>query len=491
MNLQKINLQQIKLLALLLWISNSFAIKNRYSETFLFVRPVYQNLFAYEAFWQDLTYYKGKEPTGSVQMLALYQHSFNTNKPINQYFLMEGKDELTVKGDNVSKFNRDIRAEWLQLPSDFNGSFTLNPENEQFGTLFVIRKDIKHWSCWDLFDNVWIGAYLPIVYSQNKLNLCQSYVEEANTSPHNILEALRAPNFIYNKMINQTDTFGFTELRAMLGARFVTKNSLELYTRSGISFPLGNKYTGCDFFQAIRGFNQHAGFFSALSSQFRINCNDNTKAWFFADFSNIFLFPNTQYRTFDLRNKPYSRYLLMTKNTGETNIPGVNLLTFKVKVKPHNYAQIASGFKIQKGNLQGSLGFGIWAHGNEKIDTGQGFPETSAFAKEDFGISAAPGQVTPQGLPATADKSTIRIQAETDKDKNGNNTFVPIVWQDIDPLSAVTRATFTTSVDFSIGWIHEGPKIGGFLGIGGSMELPQNNAALANWSLWFKVGGSI
>ncbi len=45
-------------------------------------------------------------------------------------------NEAVIAGDTArTSLNKlyDIRAEWLGLPSDFKGSYTLNPEQRQFG----------------------------------------------------------------------------------------------------------------------------------------------------------------------------------------------------------------------------------------------------------------------------------------------------------------------------------------------------------------------
>src|SRR3990167_2861861 len=109
-------------LFLIIIFTEAFGIKNRFSETFMFTRPCYERLTAYEAFWQNMTFYQDCFPHSNMQAIAFYQNSINKrNDQFRQYFLMRDKDELVVRGDDITLIDRDIRAEWLQLPANYNG----------------------------------------------------------------------------------------------------------------------------------------------------------------------------------------------------------------------------------------------------------------------------------------------------------------------------------------------------------------------------------
>lgn len=460
------------------------AIKDRYSQTFLFTRPAYQRLTAYEAFWHNMVYYHDCEGATIMQAIAYWQQSNNEDTKLDQYFLMKGKNELTVKGDTVTKTNRDIRAEWLFLPSTFNGEFSLLPEQKQFGCLFEMRKDIKKAIDWDIFDNFWVGAFIPFVSVKNELNLAQSYRQAATTYPHTVLEALANREFIYNKMLNCSSNMGLTEIRLMVGARFATANTLQIATRSAVSLPLGKPAEACQFFPATRGFNGHLGFEQALDTQFQVNCSDSCKVLFFADFSTLYLFAKTENRTFDLVDKPYSRYLLLNKITGERNIPGINILTPRVKVKPHNIFELATGFRVQRGHLEAQLAYNLWGKGTDKIELRHEWDNS-------YGIAAADEYSLSDGTPATASRSTISQQAAPDRNADGDLIFIAIDERDLDFKSAADRGTLTSSIDGAVGWVHDGEKVQGFIGAGGFIELPMNNAALKQWGIWFKIGASV
>lgn len=461
-------------------------IKDRFSQTFMFTRPSYNHLFAYEAFWENFNFHTG-EPLTCVQTLGIYQQSASDSKKVKQYFLMKNRDELTVKGDErVDKFERDIRAEWLLLPGNFSGEFSVNPTQKRFSAVFIGRKDFPGIIDWKFLDNFWIGFMIPIESVRNELNPTQSQVQTATTNPPTILASLNRADVIYNKLLGCSSTAGFTELRVLLGAKFDTANDLKIATQSGFSFPLGNKYDSCQFFEAIRGFNGHLCWETIVNTQIKLNCDDSCRVYFYGDFSTFFMFANNQYRTFDLVDKPYSRYLLLNSLQGLTNVPAINVLTKKVRVSAHNIAELSAGIEFRYKNVEAKIGYGFWGKGTEKLE----LREQSNW-ESNFGIAAAPGNFTPEGLPATASDSTIASLAPVDKDKDGNNTFKVIEVQDLDFDSAAARGTITNSIEGAIGWVHETEQVDGFVGVGGFVELPSNNAALKNWGAFLKFGGSL
>jgi hypothetical protein len=463
----------------LISISNLLGIQNRYSETFLYTRPCYERLNAYEAFWQNMTFYQDCFPHYNMQSIFFYQNSINKrDDQFRQYFLMRDKNELSVKGDSVTTIDRDIRAEWLQLPADYIGSFTMIPEQEQFGALFVARKDLKNVFHWDFLDNLWVGAQVPIAFVKNKINF-----SETSTLTPTIFSKLSSQNYIYDRIVQCTDSLGFTELELMFGAHFQPANSLQIGTRTGLIVPLGNKYDGKIFYEAIRGYNRHLAWETTVNTQVPLNCSEVCNFLLYMDFQSILLFPNNQRRTFDLVDRPWSRYLLMVTDTGQINVPGVNLLTPEVKVKPFNLIDVCAGFRVKKGNLEVQLGFDLWAHGNEEVELKEPW-------RANFGI-AAPSGTTPLGFPATASKSTIKTLAPTDTDINGDPEFVPILAEDLDFRSGVSRGTYTTGIELAIGWVHNHERVSGFIGAGGFVDFPASNAALQLWGIWFKFGGSV
>ena len=77
---------------------------------------------------------------------------------MTQYFTFGSKNQLTVKGDSVSTTDRDIRAEWLELASTYNGTLKLNPSQERIGGALEFKRALSKYFKSSLFENMWIGS---------------------------------------------------------------------------------------------------------------------------------------------------------------------------------------------------------------------------------------------------------------------------------------------------------------------------------------------
>ena len=143
------------LVAFLMIFSDAICLKNNSNQSFMFTKPAYYNVTASQAFWHNIIYCNPPEMATSFQFINFYQASSdnpNTNKShkISQYFLMKDRYQLSVKGDDLVTQvgqERDIRAEWLQLPSDFNGTFSLFPEQKQIAFVADVKQDFRY--CFD------------------------------------------------------------------------------------------------------------------------------------------------------------------------------------------------------------------------------------------------------------------------------------------------------------------------------------------------------
>ncbi len=100
--------------------------KERTGQSFMFTRPIYQNIAAQNAaYWHDAVYEKIGCHLSSVQIMPMYQQSIDSHAPA-RYFLINQKDTLVVKGDmTLTPSVRDVRAEWLRLPNEFVVIFSI------------------------------------------------------------------------------------------------------------------------------------------------------------------------------------------------------------------------------------------------------------------------------------------------------------------------------------------------------------------------------
>lgn len=479
------------LLLLLATSTDIFCLKNRSSQSFMFTRPAYYNIAASQAFWHNIIYCNPPEIATSWQFITFYQKSSdnpNSNKShrISEYFLLPGRYQLSVKGDSLVTQvgqERDIRAEWLQLPSNFNGTFTLFPEQKQIAFLADVKQDFK--SCFEpdgLLGNLWFGMSTAITSVDNDLHLRQDTIMTA--SNQTIYGSLTRPELLFGKFYSKSSSLGFAEIRFKLGTELIFRDDFQVNVHSYVMIPLAEKQNNAQIFEAIRGFNGHLGLGTVVNLQMPLSCRESSYLLsLYLDIENIFLFQNKQFRSVDIMDKPWSRYLLLNRIDGTPNIPAINVLTQKFKVHPFNFVDVSTGLRFKQGRFEAECGYSLWAHGTEKLKLHSKF-------KEEYGIAAKPGDLTPEGKPATASKSTISHQAETDMNAKGEFIFVPIQENDLDLHSGASQETMVHRFNMALGFSQRAECGNGFFGFGAYGEFPQNNAALVQWGFWVKLGAA-
>ncbi len=101
--------------------------------------------------------------------------------------------------------------------------------------------------------------------------------------------------------------------------------------------------------------------------------------------------------------------------------PGVNVLTRNVRVYPFSYVDFACGFRLTSEWFESEIGYGIWGHGDEKIELTCVSTCLTTMSMEYAGSA-------PEGYSkaVTASRSTIRYQAPYDRDTSGNPVFIPV-----------------------------------------------------------------
>lgn len=465
-----------------------------YSQTRLQTRPVYAQLNAQNQIWNEIAFEKDNCKTSHFQVVTYYQKSASTpsseKDKLAQYFLMKGKDKLTVLGDSFStqqQLDRDIRAEWLGLPSTFSGALTLYPSQRQSGFMleakkcFVSEKDKR-----SFLDSFWVGSAICFQNIENNLNLSETINSSTTPISATILTQLRRPEIKAGRFVpGKTQSIGLSELRLKFGTHFDCSNDLHIAMGSHFLIPLESKPISTNMFTANRGYNGHPGWGQSVAFTFPLNnrCS-NYEFQFFANAENIFFFKAKEDRVLDLINKPWSRFMLLNKNNGETNIPATDLLTQRVEVHPYNFVDVNGGFKVRHNSFFAEINYGLWAHASEKLVLVNEF-------KREYGIAAPAGSaLTPDGIAPTASASTIKTQKSVDLDSDSNTEFDAIKENEIDLESGAARSTLTHKAEFGIGLIRNGQCCNVAFGAGAFAEIPQNNSALKNIGFWAKVAAS-
>ena len=491
------------LILLLLWtcISSEYSVAKvreyeKFSRSFMYTRPAYDHRSMVYSLWHDIVYKTHTRQLSGFQIIPFVNRSIKMEKTA-RYFLPNGKNTVHISGDSVidKLCTRDIRAEWIGLPSNFSGAFTIEPDQQQSGCSFFYHQHLFPFFENTFLENWYVTVHVPFQAVRNDLNFVEFDVTNPGTNPRDIIEAFNQQDWHFGKLSPESKS------RHSLGDAIVTVGSAILHEYFQLSYdtilslPLGSKQDPEFLFDPVVGTNKHFGLGASLGFQFLLNdCPERFAFCFFLDLQSVLLFKNEQRRTFDLINKPWSRFLPMNKNCPgdeNQNIPGVNLLTYKVEVRPYNIVDFSTGWRIKNGPFELEIGYNIWGHGDEKV-------ELENFIPNSFGIAGTQPQATASTstigqqisrldqLPIDTNGNPIIVQ--NDVDVNGQDVFVPITKYDIDLRSGRSASAINHKVHMSFGVIKQGRCIDGIIGTGWFVDLPQKNSSLRTWGAWLKLG---
>lgn len=485
-----------------------------FGKIFMFTWPAAFHIATQQALWHNFLYNKHGKVGATLQTTAVYQQS-RPGGAATRYFLPFGDEIVSVFGDDYiqEKLTRDIRAEWLGLPANFKGEFTVNPHQRQTGLIVEIHQNLDRLITHDFLEGCWIDFEFPFIQVQNDINLCQFNVYPPATNcppqanclgcpyqPEDIIQAMNQPSWHFAKMGPKETRFGLGEIKFRFGRAYSNENKDQLIYYAGVTIPTAQKNDPAHIFSPFVCNNGHFGFIGGINLQYALNRNlDRYALCLFSNLETALLLRNHQHRTFDLKGKPWSRYLQYVKKDGIPGdfIPGVNLLTFKATVWPYNLIDATVGLRVQGGCIELEAAYDIWGHAKERVhihplDTPNQLYRSSQNDDFDFrfvcdfGISGT-GVYSEPGLPdtpRTASRSTIGLQAADDP------VFVPIEPRDLDLDSGVAQAAITQALHVSVGLQRHGRGIEWFVNAGMFTAYPHRNGDLSRWGVWGKIGAS-
>jgi hypothetical protein len=209
--------------------------------------------------------------------------------------------------------------------------------------------------------------------------------------------------------------------------------------------PTGNAPYGEYLFEPIVGNGHHWGLGFGLSAHCLLwkSCDEEEKAEVFLDVNFTHLFNARQRRSFDLINKPNSRYMLAAQYTSDvqkglvgnvnntfvvpkqqfngTYAPVANLTTFHVNVSTAIQADLALMIAYTKCETSWIFGYGFWARSCEKIRTACCPPliQSSWALKGDAQMYGFENNMSNSAIPLSATQSKATINSGKNFPKSG------------------------------------------------------------------------
>ena len=362
---------------------------------------------------------------GTLDMGIGYMRSFRPSRIAHCLFGddIQCNDDCnnTIKVQGSGVASRDAKAwlaDYMYLNCDYDGSFRINPVIQNVVVDLDFYLGLDEW-----VNGMYFRMYGPINWTKWDPKLCVTDPATVLTSSCStgymtpsgdevLLDSLAkyfegsAPATVngvtfqglkFAKMPNCDRTHtGFAELRAELGWNFLQDEDYSLGLGLHVAAPTGNKRKAQYVMQPVVGNGNHWELGGTIHGNYVFwRSEDEEKHFgFYADAVITHLFKANEQRTFDLKNKDNSRYMLASKFTntvtnklaGRTTAgtsatgltaaasqfaneyaPVANLTTTDVKVSVGVQADVTAMFNFTSRGFSWDLGYNFWGRSCENI----------------------------------------------------------------------------------------------------------------------------
>lgn len=379
---------------------------------------------------------------------------------------------------------------------DFESNIRIRPEQDYVGGALNYRQGGL---CGSEHGGLWFDITLPILHVKNKVNLEEQITSSGTPLPGtsaNMRAAFMNPDWKYGKIAPcGRGKTGVADVEIRIGRDFVPNDVCSLDFFAGFIIPGGNRPEAKYLFEPIVGRNHHWGIIWGGQGEFRIweNCNGTSNIFFNVDVNNNYMFEGRETRSFDLWDKSWSRYInVFTDINATTTTPGINVLTQKMKIKPHGLYQFNASlvftwnehFQFEFGDHlffrqaeEGRL-CGAWRQG-PTIAANSVMPPQSS-------MSNASMKMWNYGL-IEFDADMANLHADP---AENTPVYRPITECDLNLQSALHPFCGGHTFYGTLGY-QSSCETPWFTALGASYQFGADNALLRRWSVWGKIGISI
>lgn len=499
-------------------------------QTFLYPKPSFASLGMHQSSWSAVAYGKTHEKGSALQATIFYDQSYHTEDAA-AYFLFDKKNELNLSVGITSTDNttakslytpandRDILGQWLGLTATshaaYTGEYSVTPQQRQAGIIFEFSQDLKNLTDVDFLKHLYVFASLPVTLVENTLKyegsdtILQAFTNQSikatvtgQSATQNKWDYLRYPT-------ETQSSLNLTCLKLGFGTTLVSEDDILIASNNTLIIPMTHSVENRTMFEPAQGYNGSIALASQALFQFPIMKSKNsdvTRICAYFGFENTVIIPSNSMRTFDLKDKPFSRYMLFYDKKTNSMDHGVNILTRECEVSAYNQINITTGIRINYYNAVGEIGYEFWAHGAEKLSLEKEWEEGRygiAYINSDGTLMKE--KITLLGL--TASKSTINYVSFADGDaqtakshavtsagiakattKHEYNVYVKAT--DIDHNSAANQKCHVHRPYVSLGLRGSKENVDLFLNLGAYVSVVSQNSSTSTFGGWIKAGAT-
>jgi len=325
---------------------------------------------------------------------------------------------ITISGSAVANRGAtDWMADYFGLPTDFQSTVAFKPSITNLIAPITYHLGLDEW-----IHGLYFTVELPLVHTQWTLNPREHIVARgSNSYPLGYFAEKEVPrsdllqNFLsfasnekvptlsqstdyipvtfraldYGKMSCSRHTrTRFADITAILGWNFIEREAYHIGMNFRSVMPTGNTPKGYYLFEPMVGNGHHweLGYGMTSHWDFWQNKTEDRRLTAHIDASTTHFFSARQKRVFDLKDKPYSRYMLMEQmQDNSTSTPRLspifpksefsgmltplaNLSAFNVNVNVSLQADLVALLSYSSDTCSFDIGYNLWMRGCEKID---------------------------------------------------------------------------------------------------------------------------
>ena len=315
-----------------------------------------------------------------------------------------------------------------------------------------------------------------------------------------VCAAFQQPAWAYGRIENDSHYMsksGVADVDLLVGYDIVNTDCCYFSSHLGVLAATGNTPEGILLFEPIIGYNKTTAL--RYGGQFGLelwtHATKERSLWFYFQSEFFFHLKKTQTRSFDLKNKPWSRYMQVYSSQEQANeayltgnrylhTPGINVFTQSVDVKAGTSRTYNSGLAFNSKGLQAELGYTFCARPAECVELQCQFPRGIALKS-----LITPGAINNVQMINATDVCND-ILPETSYSPLDNYNDSTLSGDDLDMNSAAHPAFLSYIIYGSIGNRWDDRDYPLFIGGGGSYEFTADNSTMTRWLLWGKVGFS-
>lgn len=499
------------------------------SHSYLSIRPNFQSAMPemVSGFRDDRVHARECGIQGAGQAVIFGGRSTNSSN-LRQYFFPSCKDCLIV--DESCYAEKDLQARHFNIFTQncnrdcgprqgtdesecFRSKISIAPEQSVIGLGLMYRQSF--WRNEETCRGFWTSVSFPIERVKNSVNLTENVIndgggpdEEANdVVVANMTQAFMQKDWKYGKIAcGSRSRTNVAAVELKLGVEALVFEPFHVETYVGLLLPAGTRPNGEYLFEPVVGWGKHFGLM--WGSNFGLDiwadeCNDHYLRMEHHGHAQ-YLFSKRQIRSFDLVNKPWSRYMAVYANREQAELaeslagdlaenlstPGINVFTQEVDVTPGFMYNMTSSFVYTHCAFQAEIGWNLFTRRNECVKLACPWKEGPALKSINGGGDTNPFRtISGNVVESSADGVYMGPEMITVDLAVYENSIIKE--EDLDLASAATPCGISNMIYGAIGWHWDDHCYPIFINSGASYEFSNsNNAILDRWTLWAKFGVS-